>query len=178
MMLPKYQEIGLQQFEASLKTNMSDLQTALTALANLDSPHREKALEHFYNEWKHDPLVVDKWLAIQAGSKLKGTLQTVRKLTHHEAFDIKNPNKVYALIGTFGQRNAVNFHTEDGEGYAFLREIVQQLDKLNPQVAARMVNPLTSFGRYDKERQELMQEQLELLLQDTKISKDLCRACF
>jgi len=173
MLLPKYQELGLQQFEASLKTNMSDLQTALTALANIDSPHREKALQHFYNEWKHDPLVVDKWLAVQASSKLKGTLQTVKQLTHHEAFDIKNPNKVYALIGTFGQRNAVNFHANDGEGYAFLREMVQQLDKLNPQVAARMVNPLTSFKRYDKERQALMQKQLEWLLQDTKISKDL-----
>jgi aminopeptidase N len=173
MQLPKYEALGMQQFAASLKTNMTDLQPAFAALANIDSPQREKTIEQFYAAWKHDALVVDKWLAIQAGSKLKGTLQTVRKLTHHEAFDIKNPNKVYALIGTFGQRNPVNFHSADGDGYAFLREIVHQLDKLNPQVAARMVNPLTSFRRYDKERQKLMQEQLELLLHDTKISRDL-----
>lgn len=173
MLLPKYEEIGLNQFEASLKTNMTDLQPPLTGLANSESSHREKALEHFYTTWKHDALVVDKWLAIQAASKLPGTLQTVRKLMRHEAFDIKNPNKVYALIGTFGQRNPVNFHAEDGEGYAFLREVVHQLDKLNPQVAARMVKPLTTWGRYDKERQELMQEQLELLLQDKKLSRDL-----
>jgi aminopeptidase N len=174
MLLPKYEELGLKQFESSLKTNMTDLQPALTALANIDSTKREPALQHFYTEWKHDALVVDKWLAIQAASKLNGTLNTVKKLAHHQAFDLKNPNKVYALIGTFGQRNPVNFHTTDGEGYAFLREIVQQLDKLNPQVAARMVNPLTSLKRYDKERRTLMQEQLELLLQDnTKISRDL-----
>lgn len=173
MLLPKYETLGLQQLEASLKTNMSDSQSALTALANLDSPQREKSLEMFYNTWQHDALVVDKWLAIQAGSKLKGTLETVKKLVKHAAFDIKNPNKVYALIGTFGQRNAIHFHAETGEGYAFLREIVQSIDKLNPQVAARMVNPLTSFKRYDKDRQALMREQLELLLRDTKISRDL-----
>ncbi len=173
MLLPKYQELGLEQFETSLKTNMSDLQPALTAIANLDNPHREKALEAFYEAWKHDALVVDKWLSIQATSKLPHTLATVKKLVRHEAFDIKNPNKVYALIGAFGQRNPVNFHTASGEGYAFLREIVHQLDKLNPQIAARMVNPLTSWKRYDKERQALMQKQLEVLLQDTKISTDL-----
>lgn len=173
MLLPKYQEIGMQQFEAALKINMTDLQPALTALSNIESPHREKALDHFYTTWKHDALVVNKWLAIQAGSKLPGTLQTVRKLMRHEAFDIKNPNKVYALIGTFGQRNPVNYHAEDGEGYAFLREVVHQLDRLNPQVAARMVKPLTTWRRYDKERQELMQEQLEWLLHDKKISRDL-----
>lgn len=173
MLLPKYEELALQQFEASLKTNMSDLQPALTAIANIESPHREKALSHFYNEWKHDALVMDKWLTIQATSKLKGTLETVRKLVRHQAFDLKNPNKVYSLIGAFGQRNPVNFHTANGEGYAFLREVVHQLDKLNPQVAARMVNPLTNWKRYDKERQELMQEQLQVLLHDNKISTDL-----
>jgi len=173
MLLPKYEEIGMQQFEASLKMNMTNLQPALTALSNSESGYRVKALEHFYDAWKHDALVVDKWLAIQAGSKLPDTLQTVRKLMRHEAFDIKNPNKVYALIGTFGLRNPVNFHAADGEGYAFLREVVHQLDKLNPQVAARMVKPLTTWRRYDKERQALMQGQLELLLQDKKISRDL-----
>lgn len=171
--LKAHADISMQQFEAALKTNMTDTQTALVTLANLDSPLREKALNQFYATWKQDALVVDKWFAIQAATKLPMALQQVKKLMRHEAFDIKNPNKVYALVGTFSHRNAVHFHAENGEGYAFLRETVQQLDKLNPQIAARMVKPLTTLNRYDKERQALMREQLELLLQDTKISRDL-----
>ena len=116
---------------------------------------------------------MDKWLSIQAASKLPSTLEQVKKLTKVEAFDIKNPNKVYSLIGTFGHRNAVRFHQANGEGYVFLREIVQHLDKLNPQVAGRMVKPLTGWKRYDKERQALMRKQLELILQDKHLSPDL-----
>lgn len=173
MLLPKHAGLGMVQFEASLTSNMTDTQSALAALSNLDSPLRDKSLDQFYATWKQDALVVDKWLALQAATKLPIALKEVKKLMRHPAFDIKNPNKVYALIGTFGHRNSVNFHAKDGEGYAFLREAVQQLDRLNPQVSARMVKPLTTWGRYDKERQALMREQLDVLLQDKKISKDL-----
>jgi len=109
---------------------MTDTQSALINLANLDTPFREKALNQFYNTYKDDALVVDKWFAIQAASQLPNTLTQVKKLLRHPAFDIKNPNKIYALIGTFGYRNAINFHDESGEGYAFLRDVVKQLDKL------------------------------------------------
>lgn len=171
--LPEHAELGLKQFTQALKTNMTDTQSALVGLTNLETSHRSRVIEQFYAAWHEQPLVVDKWLAIQAATILPTALQQVKKLTRHEAFDIKNPNKVYALIGTFGYRNQINFHAEDGEGYAFLRDIVQQLDKLNPQVSARMVKPLTMWKRYDKERQALMQAQLALLLQDKKISSDL-----
>lgn len=173
MLLPEYEKIGVDQFNASYKVRMADAQPALTGLSNLDTPARKKALEQFYIEWKHDALVIDKWLSIQAASKLPNTLQTVKHLMRHEAFDIKNPNKVYSLIGTFGQRNPSQFHVKTGEGYAFLSEVVRQLNQLNPQVAARMVNPLTAWRRYDNERQKLMRAQLELLLQDNQLSKDL-----
>lgn len=173
MQLPKYAELGLTQFESAITSNMTDVQPALASIANSESAQRERALKMFYDTWKKDALVVDKWLAIQALSKLPGTLNAVRELMKHEAFDIKNPNKVYALIGSFGARNPFAFHVETGEGYEFLREVVQQLDKLNPQVAGRMVNPLTQWRRYDKERQVLMRQQLEVLLQDKKLSKDL-----
>lgn len=172
-LLPQHATLAMKQFKAALTSNMSDAQPALVALANLDVPEREEALKQFYQTWKEDALVMDKWFAIQATSKLQDTLENVKQLVHHAAFDIKNPNKVYALIGGFGQRNPVCFHAKTGAGYEFLREIVQQLDKLNPQVAARMVNPLTSLRRYDKERQGLMREQLEVLLQDKKLSKDV-----
>lgn len=172
MKLPQFTKTGMQQFEASLNVNMTDTLPALMSLANIDSPEREKAMQKFYETWEEDALVLDKWFAAQAASILPNTLTQVKSLMQHEGFDIKNPNKVYSLIGTFG-RNLANFHAKDGSGYVFLREVVHQLDKLNPQVAARMVNPLTTWRRYDKERQRMMREQLELLLQDKKISMDL-----
>ena len=116
LLMPEYTELAMQQFAAALKTNMTDTQPALSALANIDSSLSDKALADFYTTWQHDALVVDKWLAIQAASKLPTALQRVKQLLNHEAFDIKNPNKVYALIGTFGNRNAVNFHAKDGAG--------------------------------------------------------------
>lgn len=173
MMLENDAELCMQQFTSALKNNMTDAQAALTALTNHTSPLKTKALDQFYAMWKNDALVVDKWLSIQAASKLPDTLKEVKKLMHHEAFDIKNPNKVYALIMTFTHRNLVNFHAIDGEGYVFLGEVVHQLDKINPQVAARAVKPLTTWKRYDKERQTLMRKQLTSLLQDNHLSKDL-----
>lgn len=173
MLLPSRADIGMRQFEGALTTNMTDTAPALAALGQLDSPLRQQALDQFYQTWKSDALVMDKWFAIQATNKLPDALQSIKKLLTHEAFDIKNPNKVYALIGTFGQRNPTHFHAKDGSGYVFLREVVQNLDKLNPQVAARMVKPLTTWRRYDKERQKLMREQLEILLQDKTLSPDV-----
>ena len=116
---------------------------------------------------------MDKWFAIQATSTLPDTLSQVKELTRHSAFDIKNPNKVYSLIGAFSNRNPANFHTKSGEGYQFLREMVQQLDKINPLVAARAVKPLTTWKRYDKERQRLMREQLQLILKESNVSNDM-----
>lgn len=172
MLVPEYHELGMKQFETSLKSNMTDTLAALTAISNIDSPIREKALEQFYNAWKKDTLVLDKWFAIQAVSKLPNALQQVKNLMHNEAFDIKNPNKVYALLTTFGSRNSIHFHEKNGAGYAFLREVVQQLDKINPQVAARTLKPLTMWKRYNAERKTLMRQQLELLAQE-KLSPDV-----
>ena len=171
--LQKGSDLAMQQFELSYQTNMTDTAAALGCLVNSNTPLRAKALQQFYDTWKSDALVVDKWFAMQAVSSLPDTLAEVKALARHPAFDIKNPNKVYALIGAFAMRNQAAFHAADGGGYVFLREHVQQLDKLNPLVAARMVKPLTSWKRYDKERQGLMQEQLQLILKDKTISNDL-----
>lgn len=165
--------LAVKQFEQALPVNMTDTLAALTGLVNADAPLRETALAQFYSQWKDDTLVLDKWFAIQALWQSPDILHRVKTLTRHEAFDIKNPNKVYSLIGTFGARNPAQFHQASGEGYRFLREMVQQLDSLNPQVAARMVKPLTSWKRYDKQRQELMLEQLETILKGNKLSSDL-----
>lgn len=161
------------QFKQSLDSNMTNTEAALRGLNHLNVPQRQEALNAFYERWQNYDLVIDKWFGLQAASQLPNTLQTVKKLMRHEAFNIKNPNRVYALIGTFIYHNQVNFHAASGEGYAFLRETVQQLNTLNPQIAARMVKPLTNWHRYDKERQNQMRGQLELLLEDKKLSKDV-----
>ncbi len=175
MMLPDsdiHRALGMAQFKTSLAQNMTDTMAALKALSNVECAERAVALADFYAKWQHDALVVDKWFALQASSKLPGTLQHVKTLLHHEAFDIKNPNKVYALVGVFGN-NAVHFHAKNGEGYQLLADIVLQLNALNPQVAARMLTPLTQWKRFDKDRQKLMREQLERLSQDKNLSSDV-----
>lgn len=168
-----FKNIIVRHFEDALHHNMTDTMAALHCIVNANREYREHALQSFYDLWKHDALVIDKWLNLQATSKLTDTLDKVKQLIHHPAFDIKNPNKVYSLIGGFGYRNPVRFHVANGEGYQFLRAIVLQLDALNPQIAARMVTPLSQWRRFDKNRQQLMRSQLEAIAQNKHISKDV-----
>jgi aminopeptidase N len=152
--------------------NMTDAMAALAALANLDCPEREQALHEFYARWKDEPLVVDKWLAVQAASRLSSTLDTVSRLLEHPAFDIKVPNKVYALIRTFSA-NHVRFHAADGGGYGFLADQVLALDRLNPQVAARMARGFDRWKRFDAARQQKARAQLERIRDADRLSKDV-----
>ena len=127
-------------------TNMTDAMAALAALSNCDCPERRPALDGFHARWQAEPLVVDKWLATEALSRLPGTVERVRQLTAHPAFTLQNPNKVYALLGSFGV-NQVNFHAADGSGYRLMTEQGLALDAVNPQIASRMVR---NFERWRK----------------------------
>jgi aminopeptidase N len=171
--LPPQIDLIAEQFNKTLGRNMTDAQAALTVLVNTTGTQREASLKTFYDLWHKDALVLDKWFAIQATAHTADAIDRIKALAKHEAFDIKNPNKVYALIGTLGARNATVLHAKSGEGYEYLREVVQELDGLNPQVAARMVEPLTQWRRYDSNRQVLMRAQLEILKKNTKLSPDL-----
>jgi len=151
--------------------NMTDALAALTALANCDCPQRKPALEQFYEKWQNEPLVVDKWLGVEAASRLPGTLARVKELTSHPVFTLKNPNKVYALLGSFGA-NQVNFHKGDGSGYSFMGEQIRLLDPINPQVAARMVRSFERWRRFDTKRQALMRSVLEQTAAIRGISKE------
>jgi aminopeptidase N len=141
--------------------NMTELLAGLKLMSDQVGPERDHALRAFYEQWKHDKQVVDKWLAVQASSTLPDTLFRVKGLMKHGAFNIKNPNNVRALIGMFCRNNPVNFHAKDGSGYRFLAEQILTLDKLNPQVAARMLGALNSWRRYDDKRQAMMKQALE-----------------
>ncbi|WP_417790493.1 aminopeptidase N [Terasakiella pusilla] len=152
--------------------NMTDRMAALSILANTDVPVRAEVLEDFYTRFKDDPLVVDKWLSVQAMSCLPKTLKTVKKLMKHEAFSIKNPNKVRSLIGVFCHANQLHYHAADGNGYIFHADRILELDKINPQIAARMIAPLGKWRRFDKARQKLMKEQLKRIIATEGLSND------
>ncbi len=144
--------------------NMTDVLAALAVLIDIDGPERRAALDAFYRRWEADPLVIDKWFALQARSALPGTIEAVRVLTTHPAFTRANPNRLRALIGTFAQANPLHFHAASGEGYALLADEVLALDKANPTTAARLVQPLGQWRRYDMARQGLMRAQLDHIL--------------
>jgi aminopeptidase N len=164
-------ELALSQYQEA--DNMTDRVAALKAVVNSDRPAGDELLTDFYETWKHDPLVVDKWLTLQALCPLDGTLDRVKGLTEHRAFILKNPNKVRALIGAFCQANHVRFHDRKGRGYAFLAEYAKRLDTMNPQIAARLLTPLTTWKRYDADRQALMRGELESIMAMENLSGDV-----
>jgi aminopeptidase N len=162
--------LAYEQFKSA--DNMTDSMAALSVLANLDCPERQPALDAFYAKWKDEALVVDKWLAVQAGSRLSSTVSQVKALLGHPAFDIKVPNKVYALIRTFSA-NHVRFHSADGSGYAFLADQVIALNALNPQVAARMARGFDRWKKFDEKRQAHAKRELERIRDSKGLTKDV-----
>ncbi len=167
-------EAGVARAKAQFDTgtNMTDVLAALSVLSEIGHPARLDAFGRFYESWKHDDLVIDKWFSLQAMSSLPGTLARVRELTHHPAFTIKNPNRMRALVGAFTQGNQLRFHDRSGAGYAFLADQVMTLDPLNPLMASRLVQPLGQWRRQDKERQALMKRELERVLALPNLSKN------
>lgn len=162
----------LEQFEQA--DNMTERLTALAVLVN--SPfeaERDKALQTFAEHFKDNPLVMDQWFSVQAGNPLPGGLERVQTLMQHPAFTLKNPNKVRALIGAFANQNLVNFHRADGAGYRFLADQVITLNALNPQIASRLLAPLTRWRKYDSARQALMKGELERILASGELSSDV-----
>jgi aminopeptidase N len=161
----------LEQFRRA--RNMTDQIAALGCIVNSGHPLRAACLEDFYRQWKDEALVIDKWFALQATCHLHGALESVRQLLRHPAFDLKSPNRVRSLIGAFCQSNPVNFHAADGGGYRFLGDHVIALNGINPQIASRMISPLTQWRRYDEGRQRLMREQLRRITETAHVSKDV-----
>jgi aminopeptidase N len=157
--------------QLSTADNMSDALAALTAIANADCAERRPALDAFYAKWKDEPLVVDKWLGVEALSRLPGTVARVKELTTHPAFTLKNPNKVYALLGSFGV-NQVNFHAADGSGYDLMVEQSVALDAINPQVASRMVRNFERYRRFELKRRALMRAALDKIATAPGLSRE------
>ena len=153
--------------------NLTDRLAALSGIANSAAfPDRERVLGDFYERWRGASLVVDQWLQVQAASRLNDA-QAVRGLAGHAAFDATNPNKLRALYGAFGGRNNRNFHAASGAGYEFLADALADLDARNPQMAARLLTPLTRWRKFDSSRQKLMRTALQRIQAQDKLSKDV-----
>ena len=153
--------------------NMTDASAALGVLANLDLPERETALAIFYAKWQDEALVVDKWLQVQATSRLPGTTARVAELMRHPAFDRKNPNKVYALVRSFCAANPRHFHAADGSGYRLAADFIIELQAMNPQVASRIARSFDRWRQFDVVRQGHARSALERIAACKGLAKDL-----
>jgi aminopeptidase N len=157
------------QFDAG--QNMTDMLAALAILSGVDCAERADALAAFYRLWHGDPLVLDKWFAIQAFSPLPDTAKAVLALKSHADFDLRNPNRIRALVGSFAG-NQVRFHDASGAGYQLYTDTIIELDPTNGQVAARMVSPLGQWRRFDAQRQILMKAELQRILDLPGLSRN------
>lgn len=152
--------------------NMTDRMAALSALSDAPGEAREGALADFYERFRNDEQVIDKWLSVQAMSTLPDTLDRVRALMEHPVFSIRKPNKVRALVGAFAMGNPIRFHAKDGSGYKFVIDFLQQLDKVNPQVAARMLGVFGQWRRLTAERSQAMKAELQRFADTDGLSRD------
>jgi aminopeptidase N len=159
------------QYQAA--DNMTDRMAALETLAQHDRPERAAALEDFYKRYANDPLIIDKWLALQAAIPEPSTLDRVRALTKHPAFSISNPNRIRALIGSFAQANHTQFNRIDGAGYVFVADFVLALDPKNPQVAARLMGAFRSWRALEAQRRTKAEAALRRVAAAPTLSPDL-----
>jgi aminopeptidase N len=155
------------------RSNMTDVLAALTFLVNTPGSERDMVLDEFYQLWRGEALVLDKWFAIQAGSRLPDTLERVAGLTQHRDFSVRNPNRARSVIGVFTQGNPAQFHRASGDGYRFLGDFVLSIDANNPQLAARFAAGFSQWRRYDTDRSALMRAQLERIAASPSLSKDV-----
>ena len=153
--------------------NMTDVEAALSVLADSDAEERDRSLESFYERWQGDPLLVDKWFSIQATARRPDTFERVLALAEHPAFSLENPNRLRSLVGAFCSANPFHFNRADGGGYRFLADRVIELDPANPQVAARMTSIFNPWRRFDAGRQALMRTELERIGDQPGLSKDV-----
>ncbi|MFN1550876.1 aminopeptidase N [Vibrio natriegens] len=163
----------LVQEQYASANNMTDTIAAMTAANNAQLECRETLMADYSDKWKHDGLVMDKWFVLQGSNPAEDALEKVKATMSHEAFSLKNPNRIRSLIGSFLSANPVHFHDKSGSGYLFAGEILRQLNDTNPQVASRLIDPLLKFRKYDESRQALIRAELEKLKAMDNLAKDL-----
>jgi len=164
---------ALAESQLERSDNMTDTLSAVRALVFAGSPKAASALASFEARWRNDALVMDKWFAIQAASPSPDTVDDLAPLMEHPAFSITNPNKVRSVVGVFAAGNPTGFHAVHGRGYRFVADQAIALDRLNPQVAARLTTAFNAWRRYDSARQAMMSEQLRRIRSQPSLSPDV-----
>ena len=166
-------ELAWQQFQSA--DNMTDQAAALSALVNCPAAveYAAEALQLFERQYQDEALVMNLWFQIQATNSQSNGLRRVQRLMQHSAFNMTNPNKIRSLIGAFCSANLVNFHNSDGSGYEFLQQQICALNSVNPQVAARLVTPLTRWKKFAQPNRQLMRDALEIIAQQPNLVKDI-----
>ncbi|NRA86455.1 MAG: aminopeptidase N [Rhizobiales bacterium] len=168
---PEYKKLAIKHYK--LANNMVDLMGSLSTLSGIDGFEVEPYLDDFYNRFKTNHIVIDKWFGIQASNVAIDTLSKVKKLTEHKDFTFEKPNNVYALIGGFANGNPVSFNAADGSGYEFIADTIIQLDSINSQVAARMLTPLKSWKSLEPGRRALAKKALQKIVNVNNLSNDV-----
>ena len=170
--LSEHQSKVTEQFASA--DNMTDTLGALNAAQYVnDGAVFDNLMAEFEQKWRHNPLVLDKWFALHATQPRENILSTITMLSEHPQFSMSNPNRVRSLIGSFAFYNSEKFHALDGQGYKFVTDYLLELDAINPQVAARIVTPLTQWQGFAEDHQRLMKQQLGRLLNHKGLSKDV-----
>jgi aminopeptidase N len=164
------QDLLRQQWQSA--KNMTDMQASLGLMVDHGHPDRDSALISFYEKWKHEALVIDQWFRLQALSSAEDTSKRVLRLAKHPGFVLSNPNRVRSLLVAFC-KNIIRFHDQNGEGYQFYGDNVLALDRLNPQMAARLARSLSDWHRYDQSRQKMMVAQLVRIREEKNLSNDV-----
>ena len=152
--------------------NMTDRLAAFGVLSGIKGPESKRAIQQFYDDFKDQPLVMDKWFAMQATSP-KTDAAALKTLMAHPDFSLTNPNRLRSVVGSFAAANPSNFHAKDGSGYKLLADVVLDVQKVNPRTAARLLSPMRQWRRFDDERQKLMQAEMERIAATPGLSKDV-----
>lgn len=168
---PDYLTLVMEQYESS--DCMTDTLAALSCLVAAGHRELESILTSFFESWQNEPLVLDKWLSLQAMASTNDVLDQVMALRQHEAFSISNPNKVRALFGAFASGNATGFHRTDGAGYQFVADVIIELDSMNPQTAARLMSPFNQWRKYRPDLADKMKQQIERIYASPNLSADV-----
>jgi len=168
---PDIKRLCKQQYDQA--NNMTDSLYALTLYVHHKAEGYHELLMSFYTQWQDNALVIDKWFILQATSPAFGTLDNVNELLNHSAFSLENPNKVRSLIGAFASNNLLHFHQLSGKGYQFLTKHVIALNKINPQIASRMVSIFNTWNILDKKRRELILSELKQIRETPNLSPDV-----
>jgi len=167
---PEHYQTAYTQYTSA--NNMTDRMAAFGALVHSGYEQSDVLIDHFFEQWQDDALVLDKWFAMQATIPRQATVSSVQSLLTHSAFSINNPNKVRSLIGAFTV-NIPGFHQVDGAGYEFLADRILELNDINPQIAARLVGTFNNWKRYDSPYSGLMKAQLERINAEPELTVDV-----